>query len=116
MYAYARLQQDTDNGNQQFQALAGEAEALVAAFSNAVSFIEPEILTLSQEKLSELLTDADFKEYHFYLENLLRLSKHAHSQRAGRIAFFEPAGYFWPGLPFSVVWSVLIAVPTGQKQ
>lgn len=76
LYAYARLQQDTDNGNQQFQALAGEAEALVAAFSNAVSFIEPEILTLSQEKLSELLTDADFKEYHFYLENLLRLSKH----------------------------------------
>lgn len=76
LYAYARLQQDTDNGNQQFQALAGEAEALSAAFSNAVSFIEPEILTLSQEKLSELLADADFKEYHFYLENLLRLSKH----------------------------------------
>ena len=45
-----RLQQDTDNANQQFQALVGEAEALAAAFSNAVSFVEPELLSLSQEK------------------------------------------------------------------
>lgn len=49
LYAYARLQQDTDNANQQFQALVGEAEALAAAFSNAVSFVEPELLSLSQE-------------------------------------------------------------------
>lgn len=100
LYAYARLQQDTDNGNQQFQALAGEAEALVAAFSNAVSFIEPEILTLSQEKLSELLTDADFKEYHFYLENLLRLSKHVLPREQeellslSQLATSGPGGHF----------------------
>ena len=76
LYAYARLQQDTDNANQQFQALVGEAEALAAAFSNAVSFVEPELLLLSQEKLNDLLSDSDFSDYRFYLNNLLRLSKH----------------------------------------
>lgn len=76
LYAYARLQQDTDNANQQFQALVGEAEALAAAFSNAVSFVEPELLSLSQEKLNDLLSDSDFSDYRFYLNNLLRLSKH----------------------------------------
>ena len=76
LYAYARLQQDTDNGDQKFQALAGEAEALAAAFNNAVSFIEPEILSLSKEKLNDLLSDPDFSDYQFYLKNLLRLSKH----------------------------------------
>ena len=76
LYAYARLQQDTDNANQKFQALVGEAEALAAAFSNAVSFVEPELLSLSQEKLNDLLSDSDFSDYQFYLNNLLRLSKH----------------------------------------
>ena len=76
LYAYARLQQDTDNANQQFQALVGEAEALAAAFSNAVSFVEPELLSLSQEKLNDLLSDSNFSDYRFYLNNLLRLSKH----------------------------------------
>ena len=72
LYAYARLQQDTDNANQQFQALVGEAEALAAAFSNAVSFVEPELLSLSQEKLNDLLSDSDFSDYRLYLNNLLR--------------------------------------------
>lgn len=76
LYAYARLQQDTDNGNQQYQALSGEAEALAAFYNSAVSFIEPEILALPQSTLATLQEDPDFKEYHFFLQNLLRLAKH----------------------------------------
>ena len=76
LYAYARLQQDTDNSDQQFQALVGEAEALTAAFNNTLSFMEPEILSQSTAMLDKLLVDSDFSEYHFYLQNLLRLSKH----------------------------------------
>lgn len=76
IYAYARLQQDTDNGDQKFQALVGEAETLAAAWGNALSFLEPEILALPQKNLNELLTSKDFQEYHFYLQNLLRLAAH----------------------------------------
>lgn len=101
LYAYARLQQDTDNANQKFQALVGEAEALAAAFSNAVSFVEPELLSLSQEKLnrSYYLT-LILVIIQFYLNNLLLIIQTCSSQRAGRTAFIEPAGNFRPSCYF----------------
>ncbi|MGM9562040.1 MAG: oligoendopeptidase F [Phascolarctobacterium sp.] len=77
IYAYARLQQDADNTDQHMQALSGEAEGLAAEFSNANSFIEPEMLALGKEKVEEMLaSESLLKEYEFYIANLLRLSEH----------------------------------------
>lgn len=77
IYAYARLQQDADNTDQHMQALSGEAEALAAEFSNANSFIEPEILSLDKEKLAKMLqTEPALANYKYYIENLVRLADH----------------------------------------
>ena len=77
IYAYARLQQDADNTDQHMQALAGEAEGLAAAFQNANSFIEPEMLALGQEKVAAMLdSEPALGEYRFYISNLMRLSEH----------------------------------------
>lgn len=77
IYAYARLQQDADNTDQHVQALSGEAEALAASFSNAASFIEPELIALGKEKVSSLLaSEPALADYKFYIENMLRLSDH----------------------------------------
>ena len=77
IYAYARLQQDADNTDQHLQALAGEAEGLVAAFSSSNSFLEPELLALGKEKVRAMLAEEQgLSEYHFYIENLLRLAEH----------------------------------------
>lgn len=77
VYAYARLQQDADNTDQNFQSLTGEAESLLAAYNNAISFIEPEILSLGKELLATMLADEPaLQKYAFYLENLTRLSDH----------------------------------------
>ncbi len=77
IYAYARLQQDADNTDQHLQALSGEAEGLAASFSNANSFIEPEILGLGREALEAMLQEeAGLDEYRFYIQNLLRQSAH----------------------------------------
>ena len=77
IYAYARLQQDADNTDQHLQALSGEAEGLVAAFSNANSFIEPEMLSLGKDKVEAMFAEEpQLAEYKFYIENLLRLSEH----------------------------------------
>ena len=92
-YAYARLQQDADNGDQHLQALSGEAEVLVASYSNAVSYIEPELLSLDHAHLMSMLqSEPALAEYKFYIENLMRLAEHvlptemeellAHSQLA----------------------------------
>ena len=56
IYAYARLQQDADNTDQKLQALAGGAEGMAAAFSNANAFVEPEMLALGKEKLLQCWT------------------------------------------------------------
>ena len=77
IYAYARLQQDADNTDQHLQALSGEAEGLAASFSNANSFIEPEMLGLGREALEAMLQEeAGLGEYRFYIQNLLRQSAH----------------------------------------
>ncbi len=77
IYAYARLQQDADNTDEHLQALSGEAEGLLASFSNANSFIEPEMLGLGREALETMLQEeAGLDEYRFYIQNLLRQSAH----------------------------------------
>lgn len=49
IYAYARLQLDADNTDPALQAMSGEAESLLADFNNAVSFVEPEIISLPKD-------------------------------------------------------------------
>ncbi len=78
IYAYARLQLDADNTDQRIQALAGEAESLLAALNNAAAFLEPELAALGRAKLTRLLEEEPaLAEYRFYLENLLRLAEHS---------------------------------------
>ena len=69
IYAYARLQQDADNGDTNAQALSGKAEGLLASFYNAVSFIDSEITSLSEEQLEQLKSDPLFADYDFYLKD-----------------------------------------------
>jgi oligoendopeptidase F len=76
IYAYARLQQDADNTDQKMQALSGEAEGLVATYSSATSFIEPELLALGKEKVEIMLNEPALEEYKFYLGNIMRLADH----------------------------------------
>ena len=87
IYAYARLQQDADNTDQHMQALSGEAEGLAAQFSNALSFVEPEILALDKEKVEAMLDEEpQLAEYRFYIENMLRLEAHVLSADKEAIA------------------------------
>ncbi|MGL5207471.1 MAG: hypothetical protein ACRC8T_08195, partial [Acidaminococcaceae bacterium] len=77
IYAYARLQRDTDNGDQNFQELVGIAENITADYYNAASFIEPEILlqkNLSYPALEKV--SPSFQPYKHYLEDLLRKASH----------------------------------------
>ena len=76
IYAYARLQQDADNGDTNAQALSGKAEGILASFYNAVSFIDSEITSLSNEQLEQLKSNPLFADYDFYLKDLERMREH----------------------------------------
>lgn len=77
LYAFAYLQRDSDNTNQEFQAMAGEAEGLVAAYSNALSFINPELLALGEEKINVILKEEpQLAQYAHYIDDMVRMSQH----------------------------------------
>lgn len=77
IYAYARLQQDADSTDPYTQTISGDAEGLSAQFSNANSFIEPEMMALGEAKLQAFFQEEPgLEEFRFYIENFLRLSQH----------------------------------------
>lgn len=77
IYAYAGLQRDADGTDQHIQKLVGIAANLSAQFSSSNSYIEPEMLSLGEEKLAEFRKELPkLEEYGFYMENFLRLNAH----------------------------------------
>ena len=77
IYAYAGLQRDADGTDQHIQKLVGIAANLSAQFSSSNSYIEPEMLSLGEEKLAEFRKEVPaLEEYGFYMENFLRLNAH----------------------------------------
>ena len=96
----ARLQLDADNTDPALQAMSGEAESLLADFNNAVSFVEPEIISLSKDYLESCLAEPSFNEFKFYLANLLRLAPHVLPQEQeallsqASLAMSSPAAIF----------------------
>ncbi|MBP2652320.1 MAG: oligoendopeptidase [Firmicutes bacterium] len=77
LYGYARMHSDENTGDGKYQALTGKVEGLLAEASAATSFIEPEILTIADNKLADFRsTTPDLKLYGFYFDNLARQKKH----------------------------------------
>lgn len=76
IYPYAKLQKDAESTANITQVLTGKAEVLLAECNNATAFVEPELLTLTESLLRDLITDGDFADYTQYLGNLIRQRQH----------------------------------------
>ncbi|MDD4568930.1 MAG: oligoendopeptidase F [Tepidanaerobacteraceae bacterium] len=77
LFTYARMRMDEDNSRAKYQALADRAMGLLVEVSSSISFIEPEILSLSKEKLKTFTEqNKELKLYEHYLTNLLRMKEH----------------------------------------
>lgn len=77
VFAWARMMADTDTGNPEYQAAAASVMPLLDRAGAAASFIEPELLSLPEEKLRQM-PDAlpGLAKYRFHLQELLRLKAH----------------------------------------
>lgn len=80
LYTYSHLRHDEDISNDQFKAAHAQSSALMHDFAQAASWLEPELLSLSEETLVALVNDPSLKDYKFYLEKIIRLKKHTLSQ------------------------------------
>ena len=57
LYVYSSLRRDEDTANGTYQAMADRAMQLFVRVTTTASFIEPEILALSQEKLDQFMQE-----------------------------------------------------------
>ncbi|WP_418791610.1 oligoendopeptidase F [Phosphitispora sp. TUW77] len=78
--AYAMLHRDQNTTDQHNQGLYDRASALSVQVESKLSFIRPEILKLTPEKLAPFLVlDDRLEKYRHFLENLQRQGKHFRS-------------------------------------
>jgi oligoendopeptidase F len=76
LHTYAHLRLDEDLGNDAFKSDFGLISSMIHEFSLATSWIEPEILSLSEERFQKLLSDSSLKPYRFHLEKMGRMRPH----------------------------------------
>ena len=77
LYVYTFLAKDIDLGNSEYRERASMAQSLFTQFSEAVSFIDPELVEIGERKLKRFLKKSKgLKPHDFYILNTLRMSEH----------------------------------------
>ena len=74
VYANQRLHEDTSNAY--YQGLSGRAQMLLVQMSECSSFVEPEILSIPEDVLEEMLKEEGLQVYKTYFGRLLRKKEH----------------------------------------
>ncbi len=76
LYTYAHLRSDEDLGNDEFKSDLGRISELFHAFGLETSWVEPEILSLSEADYQLLVKNPGLKDYTFHLEKIGRMRPH----------------------------------------
>ena len=78
---YASLAHEVDTADQTAARRMGQVMGLFGQLQATISFIDPELLTVGQEKLNTWMQEnPQLKVYEHYVENLFRLQAHVRSQ------------------------------------
>lgn len=80
LYAYAMLKYHQDMSNQESIKLYKRLEIITTEFSEAESFISPEVSKISDERLEEYLKDDRMKEYEKTIRDIMKEKKHILSE------------------------------------
>ena len=105
VFVYSGLDSETDASDQDALARAGQGHGLMNKAATAVSFIEPELMSIGLEKLRKWMDDLpSLAVYRHYFENLARLKAHLRSTEVEEVLALssDPLGYF-PGAYSSLV-------------
>jgi oligoendopeptidase F len=93
LYVYANMKHHEDTALPEYQALSDKSKKLSVDVSESLSFISPEILSLSEHQLAELLNNPELSFYKKTLEEMIKQKPHTLSKdqeallaQAGNIA------------------------------
>jgi oligoendopeptidase F len=82
LYVYAYLKLDEDNRVSQYQEMGGRISQLWSKVSEAMAYIEPEIVDIGRAKLMGFMDQAaGLADYRHYFDNLFRKQEHILSDR-----------------------------------
>ncbi len=76
LYVYAHLTHDVDIANDEHKTALKKIENILNKFMQETCWFEPELLSLSDNILNEMVSSDELKDYHFFLEKIIRLKKH----------------------------------------
>lgn len=76
LYTYVHLKHDEDITENEHKAALGQIQSTLFDFARRISWFEPELIELSDEKQKDYLNSPILREYHFHLEKIFRLKKH----------------------------------------
>jgi oligoendopeptidase F len=81
LYVYAGLSLDQDNRESKYQEMSDRIGALASKIGATVSYVEPEILTMTSEQIDAMLAASkELQVYRQYLSNLARTRAHILSE------------------------------------
>ncbi|MDU5143403.1 MAG: oligoendopeptidase F [Paenibacillus dendritiformis] len=80
LYVYASMSHHEDTADPVYQALSEKAKQLSVKVGEALSFITPEVLSLSNEELDRLIADPSLSAYRFTLVEMKRQKAHVLSK------------------------------------
>lgn len=77
VYVYASMRNDQDTTNAKYQGYNEMVDALAAEFSESISWFEPELLELDEDKLKQYFVEKkELKQYEHLIESMLVMRKH----------------------------------------
>ncbi|MFD0620043.1 oligoendopeptidase F [Paenibacillus sp. GCM10027629] len=80
LYVYANMHHHEDTAEPTYQALSEKSKKLSVDVGEALSFITPEILSLSDEQLDSFINNSDLSKYKFTLTEMKRQKAHVLSK------------------------------------
>ena len=76
LYLYAHMRHDEDSRDAKYTSMQSRAMSLYVKFSSAVSFVEPELTLLSDDKLKEFAQDSRLSDYDYFFKRLIEGKEH----------------------------------------
>lgn len=81
IYVYAFMKYYEDTSNPVYQTMSGKAQLVMIKLSEKYAFLEPEILTISDETMQKYLEDERIIKYKHIIEDMLEQKQHSLSEK-----------------------------------